>query len=81
MAEALGHCVDDAAGEFEVFGAGPVELLAVAVLVLAAVWHDAEDFGVLLGEPCGRGGAGGAEDDGDVVFGGEAMAWSIQSKL
>ena len=50
----------------------PVELLAVTVLILAAVGHGAEGFGIFLREPGGRRGGGCADDDGDVVLFGEA---------
>src|SRR5260370_15452131 len=48
VAVALGHLLGDAAGELTVLWVGPVELLAIAVLVLATVFLDAERFGVLL---------------------------------
>ena len=76
LAMLLGH----GAGELAVFGVGPVELLAVAVLVALAVFLDAEGFGILGGEPGGRRGGGGAEDDGDVVRSAARMAWSSQSR-
>ena len=44
----LASLVGDDAAEFAVLGVGAVELLAVAVLVLAAVCVDAEGFGILL---------------------------------
>ncbi len=72
MAEAFGHGTGDGGGELAVGGVGEVEVLAVAVLVLLTVLHVAEGGGVLLGEPGGRCGGGGAEHDGDVVLFGEA---------
>jgi len=71
VAEAFGFLQGHGAGELTILGVRPVELLAVAVLVGAAVFVDAKRLWILGGEPCGRGGAGGSDDDGDVVtFGG-----------
>ncbi len=60
MAEALGELLGHGAGEHAVLRVGPVELLAVAVLGFAAVFLCAQRFGVGLGEPRGRCGAGRA---------------------
>ncbi len=72
VAEALGELEGHGSGELTIFGVGPVELRAVAVLVAAAVFEDAKGFGVGGGEPGGRRGRGGSDDDGDVVAGGGA---------
>ena len=72
VAEALGKFGGDDAAELAVFRVREVELLAIAVLILASIGVGAESFGVLLREPCGRRGGGSADDDGDVVLLGEA---------
>ena len=69
VAEAFGELLGHGAGKLTIFRVGPVELLAVAVLVGAAVFFNAEGFGILGGEPGGRRGGGRSDDDGDVVTG------------
>jgi len=72
VAETFGKALGDVAGKFAVLRVGPVELLAIAVLVTTPVFLDAEGFWVIGGEPRGRRGAGGSDDNGDVVAGGGA---------
>src|SRR5581483_2737057 len=72
VTEALGEFGGDDAAELAVLGVAEVKLLAAAVGVLPAVRLGAKGFGVLLREPGGRSGSGCADDDGDVVFFGEA---------
>ena len=68
VAEASRHLRGDLGDQVAVFGIGEVELLAVAVRVLAAVFHDAEGAGIGGREPCRGCRAGGAEDDGDAML-------------
>ena len=71
VAEVEGHLLGDVVGELAVFGIGEGELLAIAVLGALAVLIDAQGLGIFGGEPRGRRGGGRAEDDADVMFGGE----------
>jgi hypothetical protein len=65
------HLLGDVVRELEIFGIGEGKVLAIAMFGAAAVFVDAEGLRIFGGEPCGRRGGGCAEDDADVVFGGE----------
>src|SRR6266436_6321820 len=66
FAEGGGHGADDAAAKIPVNVAVEAAGAAGAFVAREAAFVEGQDFGIFFGEPDGRGGGGGAEDDLDA---------------
>src|ERR1700722_16000713 len=67
MTERLGHLLRDPPTQFAILGVAPVELLAISVPVLPAVFHGAQSLRILLCKPSWRCGRWRAHHNRDVM--------------